>query len=61
MSRARVIASRLVTHRSRGLDERALLAAVPRLTSAELAAAFRYADENADAIAGDLAANEDDA
>ena len=48
----------LVSHRNLGLDERAILAAVPRLTSDQLAAAFRYADENADEIARDLAENE---
>jgi uncharacterized protein (DUF433 family) len=48
----------LVSHRNLGLDERAILAAVPLLTSDQLAAAFRYADENADAIAHDLAENE---
>jgi len=51
----------LVSHRNLGLDERAILAAVPLLTSDQLAAAFRYADENADAIAHDLAENEDGA
>ena len=48
----------LVSHRNLGLDERAILAAVPLLTSDQLAAAFRYADENADEIAHDLAENE---
>ena len=48
----------LVSHRNLGLDERAILAALPRLTSDQLAAAFRYAEENADEIAHDLAENE---
>lgn len=48
----------LVSYRNLGLDERAILAAVPLLTSDQLAAAFRYADENADEIAHDLAENE---
>lgn len=48
----------LVSHRNLGLDERAILAAVPLLTSDQLAAAFRYADEHADEIAQDLADNE---
>lgn len=48
----------LVSYRSLGLDERAILAAIPLLTSDQLAAAFRYADENADEIARDLAENE---
>ena len=47
----------LVSCRNLGLDERAILAAVPLLTSDQLAAAFRYADENADEIAHDLAAD----
>lgn len=46
----------LVSHQNLGLDERAILAAVPLLTSDQLSAAFRYADENADEIAHDLAA-----
>ena len=48
----------LVSYRKLGLDDRAILAAVPLLTSDQLAAAFRYADENADEIAHDLADNE---
>lgn len=48
----------LVSHRNLGLDDRAILAAVPPLTSDQLSAAFRYADENADEIAHDLAENE---
>ena len=48
----------LVAHRNLGLDERAILAAVPLLMSDQLSAAFRYADENADEIAHDLAENE---
>ena len=51
----------LVSHRNLGLDERAILAAVPLLTSDQLAAAFRYADENAAEIAHDVAENEDGA
>lgn len=48
----------LISYRALGLDERAILAAVPLLMSDQLAAAFRYADENADEIAHDLAKNE---
>ena len=48
----------LVSYRNLGLDERAILAAVPLLTSDQLAAAFRYADDNADEIARDLTENE---
>ncbi len=51
----------LVSHRNLGLDERAILAAVPLLTSDQLSAAFRYADENADEIAHDIAENENGA
>jgi uncharacterized protein (DUF433 family) len=47
----------LVSYRNLGLDERAILAAVPLLTSDQLAAAFHYADEKADEIAHDLAEN----
>jgi uncharacterized protein (DUF433 family) len=47
----------LASYQNLGLDERAILAAVPLLTSDQLAAAFRYADENADEIAHDLAEN----
>ena len=50
----------LVSHRNLGLDERAILAAVPQLTSDQLSAAFRYAEENADEIAHDIAENETD-
>jgi uncharacterized protein (DUF433 family) len=49
----------LVSYRNLGLDERAILATVPLLTSDQLSAAFRYADEKADEIAHDLAENED--
>lgn len=48
----------LVAYRNLGLDERAILAAVPQITSDQLAAAFRYADENADAIMRDIVENE---
>ena len=48
----------LASSRNLGLDESAILAAVPQLTSDQLAAAFRYADENADEIARALAENE---
>lgn len=48
----------LVAYRNLGLDERAILAAVPLLTSDQLAAALRYADENASEIAKDIAENE---
>lgn len=48
----------LVSHWNHGLDERALLAAVPLLTADQLSAALRYADENADEIAQDIAENE---
>jgi uncharacterized protein (DUF433 family) len=55
---ARITVWGLVSHRNLGLDERAILATVPRLTSDQLAAAFRYAEENAEEIAHDLAENE---
>jgi uncharacterized protein (DUF433 family) len=46
----------LVSYRNLGLDERAIPAAGPLLTSDQLSAAFRDADENADENAHDLAA-----
>jgi uncharacterized protein (DUF433 family) len=49
----------LVAHRNQGLDEQAIFAAVPLLTPEQLAAAFRYAEENPDEIARDIAENED--
>lgn len=48
----------LIAYRNLGLDEPAILAAVPLLTPDQLADAFRYAVENADEVARDLAANE---
>ncbi|MEP7124944.1 MAG: DUF433 domain-containing protein, partial [Byssovorax sp.] len=48
----------LVAHRNLGLDDRAILAAVPLLTPDQLAAAFRYTDDQADEIAHDLTDNE---
>ncbi len=48
----------LVAHKNLGLDERAILAAVPSLTPEQLSAALRYADENAAEIAHDIAENE---
>ncbi len=48
----------LVAYRTLGLDERAILGAVPSLTAQQLSAALRYADENADEIAHDIAENE---
>ena len=50
----------LIAHRKLGLDERAILAAVPLLTSDQLASAFRYAAETADEIGRDLTDNEAD-
>lgn len=50
----------LVAYRDRGLDEQAILAAVPQLTAEQLTAAFRYADEHAAEIARDIAENEND-
>jgi hypothetical protein len=41
------------------ISDISILAPVPLLTSGQLSAAFRYADENADAIAHNLAENED--
>ena len=49
----------LVSSRNQGLDERAILAAVPLLTAEQLSAALRYAEENAAEVAHDLAENED--
>jgi uncharacterized protein (DUF433 family) len=62
--RARVVGTRitvwgLAVYRSRGLDESAILAAVPVLTLEQLSAALRYTEENADEIARDIAENED--
>jgi uncharacterized protein (DUF433 family) len=48
----------LVAYRDLGLDECAILAAVPSLTSEQLSAALRYAEENASEIARDIAENE---
>src|SRR5262245_37877840 len=45
----------LVSYRKQGLDDRAILAAVPLLTPEQLAVALRYADENPDEIARDIA------
>jgi uncharacterized protein (DUF433 family) len=42
-----------------GLDEQAILDAIPHLHPAELRAALRYAEENAEEIARDIAANTD--
>lgn len=50
----------LVSYRNLGLDEQAILAAVPLLTTEQLSAALRYAEENADEIAHDLADDEAD-
>lgn len=51
----------LVSYRNLGLDEAAILAAVPSLTSEQLYAALRYAEEHAEEIALDIAENEDGA
>ena len=48
----------LAAYRSLGLDEQAILAAVPGLRLDQLSAALRYADEHAEEIETDL---EDDA
>ena len=49
----------VVSYRKLGLDERAILAAVPSLTSEQLSAALRYAEEHVEEIARDIAENED--
>jgi uncharacterized protein (DUF433 family) len=49
----------LVSYQNLGLDERAILAAIPSLTPEQLSAALRYAEENAEEIAHDIAENED--
>ena len=56
----RITVCGLVSYRMRGLDERAILEAIPSLTPVQLAAALRYAEENADEIARDIAQNEAD-
>lgn len=50
----------LVADRQNGLDEQAILAILPHITAEQLAAAFRYAEENADEIARDLAEHDGD-
>jgi uncharacterized protein (DUF433 family) len=47
----------LVQYRKLGLDDDAILAAVPGLTREQLAAALRYAEERAEEIARDFAEN----
>lgn len=49
----------LASYRNLGLDEQAILAAIPGLTSEQLSAALRYAEQNTDEIARDIAENED--
>jgi uncharacterized protein (DUF433 family) len=49
----------LVAYRNLGLDDGAILARVPSLTPEQLAAAFDYAQQNAEEIARDIAENED--
>jgi uncharacterized protein (DUF433 family) len=49
----------LVAYHRRGLGEDAISAAVPGLTRQQLAAALRYANENADEIDRDIRENED--
>lgn len=49
----------LASYRTMGLDEQAILAAVPSLTAEQLSAALRYAEEHADEITHDIAENQD--
>ena len=49
----------LVAYRRLGLDDQAILEANPQLTAEDLTTALRYAEENADEIARDIAENED--
>lgn len=49
----------LVEHRRNRLDDAAILAAVPGLTPAQLAAAWAYADEHPEEIETDLQANDE--
>jgi uncharacterized protein (DUF433 family) len=50
----------LVAYRRRGFDEEDILAAIPHLTPEALAASLRYAEENADEIARDIAENDEE-
>ena len=50
----------LVFYRNQGLDERGILATIPTLTSEQFSAALRYAEENGEEIAQDIAENEAD-